>query len=56
MRSSIALLVAFAACGGPVGYTPLKGETNLGPIKVLPATPTSLSGTASIENGLPYDG
>lgn len=57
MRSLFALIVvALTACGGPVGYTPLKGESNLSPIKVLPATPTSLSGTASIENGLPYDG
>lgn len=57
MRSRLALLVVgLTACGGTVGYSPLKGESNLSPITLLPATPTSLTGTASIENGLPYDG
>lgn len=57
MRSLTALLVVvLTACGGGVGYTPLKGESTLAPITVLPATPSALSGTASIENGLPYDG
>lgn len=57
MRSLLGVLVvAFTACGGPVGYAPLKGETNLSAIKVLPATPAPLSGVALIENGLAYDG
>lgn len=57
MRSLLTLIVvALTACGGGVGYTPLRGESNLSPITVLPAPPATHSATASIENGLPFDG
>ena len=35
MRSLLGVIVvAITACGGPVGYSPLKGETNLAAIDV----------------------
>lgn len=51
MRSLLAasLLVLVSACG----FTPLGGETTLLPVVKKPG---ALSGVASIENGLPYDG
>lgn len=51
MRSivSAVVLVVVSACG----FTPLGGETTLLPVVKFPG---ALSGVASIENGLPYDG
>jgi hypothetical protein len=57
MRTLVLGCLVFLGCG----FQPLGGETSAAPVTILPAQkpeqqPDVLTGTASIENGTPYDG